>query len=748
MPTANIPLMTNSNSGPALGSGTSTQSTFAHYMPVSTGIRQDSLDSSVGVLDKPERRTWILGWLCPLLVMLLALFYENGGLYSSTAVYVRWMDELSARIDLRQHSSSVLDFRFQDPLQDILGGLKELALSNLSWGPILVEVLTTVVSIIWLAWVVRMQHLEFWTKVMLSGALLAFLKGFLAWVTVLPDSAGWHGCRERLGEGGLAYFRALAGGPAEQGIGWQSLSLWPDIATLSARNLWMLGRVKQHSVCADTIFSTPTSFCLLLVASLYDVIRAETESLEAVRRAAVRSVVGLALGFSLLADLAVTTLNSNHYTADILVAFPLTLLIYSNPVIAVASKRWADCCAPGGQPLLPFYSSASVQSTEPPTQLSMDHLEPSGATPLRDVGHAVVPPCCFPFCPFSGLYFIREQPGTEKHRRWTEAHDLKQQEQLEKHRALRAEKAARQRKLSEDINKVQRNSDRKSAQAAISHEPRIAEEVNKLQAEGKRLIAGAEDRLNVQQQAAAQAEAHLTAQLQHFAAVEAEFQEFQAQQLEEMARLRQGTVEAQVAIIRQQPQSRRQRQELALLQDIAAEFHLKILEYEQSHSLKKPDGEEIPDEVAHANMDAKKVDEADAKEQNEERDVADEHLEANKIGDTHIDTAEGGNGHFEAHSAAHERVGDNENDEPSAHGCPQQLIVPEDAVSGEPSLHKARDALQQPAVTEDAVSGQPTLLPASPDAPAIIEDPANREPSLPASCEDNNVICGATEDLR
>jgi len=723
-----------------VGSGSSTPSTFAHYMPVSTGIRQDSLDSSLGMLDKPEKRAWILGWLCPLLLMLIALFYENGGLYSSTAVYVRWMDELSAKVEPMQHSStSVLGFRFQDPWQDFGSRLKEFTLPEMSWGPVLVEVLTTAVSIIWLAWVARMQHLELWTRVMLSGALLAFLKGFLAWSTVLPDAAGWHGCRERLGEGGLAYFRALAGGPAEWGLNWQSVSLWPDIATLSARNLWMLGRVRQHSVCADTMFSSPTSFCMLLTAALYDVVRAETHFLEAVRKGAVRSFVGLALGVVLLSDLAVTILSSEHYTADILVAFPLTLLIYSNPVIAIASKRWVDYCAlASGQILLPLYSSSSVQSTEPPTQVSMDQLESSGTAPLRDVGHALVPPCCLPFCPFSGLYFIREQPGTKKHRPWTEADAVRQHQQLESHRALREEKAARQRKLLEDINKVQRNSDRKSAQAAVSHKPKVAAELEKLQAEGNRLIAEAEARLQQQQQAVAQAEAHVTAQLEHFAAVEAEFQELQSQQHEEMVRLRQSTVDAQVAIIQQQPQLQRQARELALLQDIAAEFHLKILECEQSKPLKKPEDGDIINEIANAYLDAKKVDKPDAEEQTEEREVVvDDHLEATKIadvGDTHADAAQVGNGHFQAHGVAHDKAGDGEESAPLAHGCPKDHKVLEDAVSGEPPKHEACNVCPQPVVAEDAASGE-HLLPARSDTPAAVEEPARREPLLPTSHE-------------
>mmetsp|Transcript_69396 Transcript_69396/g.137199 ORF Transcript_69396/g.137199 Transcript_69396/m.137199 type:complete len:816 (+) Transcript_69396:35-2482(+) len=746
MTQANVPLMTGAtaNAGPQVGSGSSTPSTFAHYMPVSTGIRQESLDSSVGILDKPEKLAWIIGWLCPLLVILLALFFENGGLYSSTAVYVRWMDELSARIEVVQHSnSSVFDFRLHDPLQDLLWGLKELTLPEMSWGPILVEVLTTVISIIWLAWVARMQHLELWTKLMLSGALLAFLKGVLAWVTVLPDAAGWHGCKERLGEGGLAYFRERAGGPAEWGISWRSLQasalLWPDMATLFARNLWMLGRVKQHTVCADTIFSSPTSFCLLFAAGLYDVVRADTESLEVVRRGAVRSFVGLALGFALLADLAVTALSSDHYTADILAAFPLTLLIYSNPVIAVASKRWVDCCAQGVQPLLPLYSSSSIQSTEPPTQISMDQLEPSGAAPLRDVGHAIVPPCCFPFCPFSGLYFIREQPGSKKHRPWTEACDLRQQDLVEQHRALREEKTARQRKLLDNINKVQRHSDRKSAQAADSHEPRIAAEVKKLQAERERLIAEEQARLQAQQQAVAQAEVQVTAQLRHFATVEAQFQEFQAQQLDEMARIRQSTVETQVAIIQQQPQKQRQARELALLRDIAAEFHLKILEYEQSHSLKKPEDEAILDEIANDEFDAKKADKPDAEEQNEERQVSDDHQEANRICNTDIDKEEVGNGHFEEHNADHDKFGDNEENESLAHGCPQQFIVPKGAVSEEVSLNEARNARTQHAFAEEAVAeeadNEEYLLPATLDASATMDDASCREPPLPASCE-------------
>merc|ERR1712062_224037 len=128
-----------------------------------------------------------------------------------------------------------------------------------------------------------------------------------------------------------------------------------------------------------------------------------------------------------------------------------------------------------------------------------------------------------------------------------------------------------------------------SEQVAVSHKPRVAQEMKKLKAEGEQKIAEAKAKLQLHQQAADEAEARITAQMQHLAEAEAGFEEFQDQQLAEVARLRQSTVEMCVTRVRQQPQRRRQACELEELQKIVAEFHRKILEYEESQQLKKSD---------------------------------------------------------------------------------------------------------------------------------------------------------------
>merc|ERR1719433_1750763 len=63
-------------------------------------------------------------WVGPVLLLLSALFLQNAGLYSGTTVYVRWMDELTAFAERKNHHVSVMigNFRLQDELRGLLLG--------------------------------------------------------------------------------------------------------------------------------------------------------------------------------------------------------------------------------------------------------------------------------------------------------------------------------------------------------------------------------------------------------------------------------------------------------------------------------------------------------------------------------------------------------------------------------------------------------------------------------------------------
>jgi len=345
----------------------------------------------------------------------------------------------------------------------------------------------------------------------------------------------------------------------------------------------MMGGVGLHRTFADTLFSTPSCFCLLIIASLFDMMLAATEGMTGAKRSNLRNVATLVLGTLLLTDVILTLYNSHHYTLDITMALPITLLVYTNPVILVASNRWVDEWSSTWF-FIEKVAQAPAFSVSQGEEAPLDDVYGTGlrdtensSTPLHDVGQSSISPFCFPFCCLGGLYHIRQQPGNQPgkplERLWTPECHARQQEMQVSHRHACDEKAKRQRQLVEEITSVQVRARENEARAAVSHVPRVAEELRRLTSEADQQLAEACRRLEVERQAAGALEMRVVAELQHFAAAEEEMQELQRERLQEAAHLRWEVAEVHATCMMEQKGIQRFAQEFDALQTISARFH-------------------------------------------------------------------------------------------------------------------------------------------------------------------------------
>merc|ERR1712205_86825 len=116
---------------------------------------------------------------------------------------------------------------------------------------------------------VAMDDLTCWTKVLLCNALLAIGKGLLGWITVVPDSAGWAVCRQRLGDDGGAWMK-------------EARSTW-DIFTLE-QGAQHVGHLRW---CGDMMWSGHTYFTCLYALGTYELTRMSVRTLPARQQALV-----------------------------------------------------------------------------------------------------------------------------------------------------------------------------------------------------------------------------------------------------------------------------------------------------------------------------------------------------------------------------------------------------------------------------------------------------------------------------
>jgi len=265
----------------------------------------------------------------------------------------------------------VIDTSHENLSTDIAeGSLHDVIADWIGYHDIPMQVMDSLSLLIPLAWfclVVWRKDLHCWTKCMVCGSLLALGKGTLAWVTVVPDSIGWKGCKARLGELGLDFFR-------EQGH-----------LNFEKRFVTTIKDIVSHEVfgfeghhfrfCADMIYSGHTYFISLFGLGIWDLVRNYTHREERTKRNVIRLVVCTVLCILVSFDVILILMNRFHYTMDVILALVLVLLVYTNGAIQVFVRWWCE---------------SALGPTH--TLLEEDHLS--------------IPPCCFPFCWLQGRYSV------------------------------------------------------------------------------------------------------------------------------------------------------------------------------------------------------------------------------------------------------------------------------------------------------------------------------------------------------
>merc|ERR1719282_195535 len=366
-----------------------------------------------------------------------------------------------------------------------------------------------------------MHDLRLWTKVLLSGTLLAVLKGFLAWATVWPDPAGWDGCQRRLGKDGLMYFRELATGSSADGDHINLFQVIEDILLLEFHDLFFL----HKEVCADTMFSSTTSFFVLFCVGLYDAMR--TCAIEASRRAMMLRLASSGLSLIVLVHLILTVFSLHHYSADIVIALPLTLLVYSNPAIAVTTERLVELFTERTPALSEAAAEASnvASGSQKPQDSGQEqfHQDSGDFVPgsLVDVGH-ITAPCCDD-CYMGGLFYLREQPGTPMRPPWTEESAQQHKRQLAEFAQIRERDKQRLKNAEHSLEQEHVRARRREVEAAAAEKKQLADEQNRLKAEEERILTEATLKLEAEKRAATELENKVAAEHQRFSIVESEF---------------------------------------------------------------------------------------------------------------------------------------------------------------------------------------------------------------------------------
>jgi hypothetical protein len=208
-----------------------------------------------------------------------------------------------------------------------------------------------------------------WTRTLLVGSIIAVLKGFMAWMTVVPNPAGWAACKNGMNRDWMFGF-----------FGATFNVLWLWITSILGGN-----RVSQNLVCSDAVVSSPTYFSALFALALYDAMRVQTRKMKPHFRFLYRLLGGFTLLILVIQAAHLDLMDRRQYGAAVVLALVLTMLLYSSIPVAICVDRWLTW----GSGNIALLAANSGQVKDP-----------------HDEGDVVVPMCCFPFCCLHGRYYL------------------------------------------------------------------------------------------------------------------------------------------------------------------------------------------------------------------------------------------------------------------------------------------------------------------------------------------------------
>jgi len=233
------------------------------------------------------------------------------------------------------------------------------------------------------------QDLHIWTKVLLSHSLFAFAKGILAVLTVMPDSSGWDGCKNKLQYEGIHYFTDEV----------RQDHVIEDILRMQfvGRNGDRLGSDVDY--CTGSLFSAQTilfNFSCVYALALFELVRRQTMLRRVEFREAILIGLGVVFIAAQVAEVYLALAGNAFYSGDVLAAYILIFLCYTNAPLQLTVMWW---CRLGD------HSDKPKKARGP--KLSGPWVQfPIAPNNVREEGDLFVPTCCVPFCLCDGYHHL------------------------------------------------------------------------------------------------------------------------------------------------------------------------------------------------------------------------------------------------------------------------------------------------------------------------------------------------------
>eukprot|EP00928_Gymnodinium_smaydae_P017911 TRINITY_DN16835_c0_g1_i1.p1 TRINITY_DN16835_c0_g1~~TRINITY_DN16835_c0_g1_i1.p1 ORF type:complete len:809 (-),score=101.93 TRINITY_DN16835_c0_g1_i1:135-2516(-) len=387
-------------------------------------------------------QAWQQKWMVPGVAFLCALVLESMVQHMATHRYVLMMTELEDRYPPRQGLASIADS---------LGPRDRFARW---WGPrragLLLNLIFGVLPFVWAFIVGKHKMLRLWTRTLFVATGLVLVHATLAWVTVVPDPAGWEQCRSNLYPWVLDHFE-------EEGVGGLTgfFKSAFQVTLLFAQNVLTGMRYESHFVCSKGM-SGASYLCAVSALGLFEATRIGTRKMKPHFRSWQHLLVASALSTLVLMEALFAISSGRQFTSQVILSVAFAALMYGSPVPAIVTNLWL--------------TRGCEQA------LADTRLGP------KEIGDVVVPPCCFPFCWLHGRYFLFEVESAAQRREREESKQRSMDEAMRVSQQYRAEQEDADRKFAElqaHREKLRRDLRQREEQRIKEHERRVRDEVEK-----------------------------------------------------------------------------------------------------------------------------------------------------------------------------------------------------------------------------------------------------------------------------
>jgi hypothetical protein len=169
-----------------------------------------------------------------------------------------------------------------------------------------------------------------YTRAMLSFAFMEVLKGFVDWITVVPDSNGWAVCKDRLQTSTAGYnvsWYAQKHGPMD--------IFWSEIHAPTGR------------FCSDMMLSGHTQAVIIFGLALFESVtivanrfKQDTRKRHKWKIYVAMRVVAAVVILQQMAEVYFVLKSRFHYSSDIFMALVVSYLVYTSSAMAYMGHWW------------------------------------------------------------------------------------------------------------------------------------------------------------------------------------------------------------------------------------------------------------------------------------------------------------------------------------------------------------------------------------------------------------------------